>query len=65
MQNTGLGADILFIKLELYCALASKKINARLAFVYIPNRNKMDQMVSNDIACNFILNVGGSAVAQW
>ena len=26
-QNTGLGTDILFIKLELYCALASKKIN--------------------------------------
>ena len=39
-------------KKELYCALASiKKINTRLAFVYYPNGNEMDQMVRNDIAC--------------
>ena len=44
----------LFIKLELYCALASKKINTRLAFVYYTNGNEMDQMVRNDIACNCI-----------
>ena len=25
LRNTGLGTDILFIKLELYCTLASKK----------------------------------------
>ena len=31
-----------------------KKINTRLAFVYYPNGNKMDQMVCNDIACNCI-----------
>ena len=49
------GTDILFNKLELYCALASKKINTRLAFVYYPNGNEMDQMVRNDIACNCIL----------
>ena len=49
------GGDILFIKLELYCALASKKkINAGLAFVYYTNGNEMDQMVRNDIACNCI-----------
>ena len=50
-RNTGLGTDILSIKLELYCALASKKINTRLVFVYYPNGNEMDQMVRNDIAC--------------
>ena len=54
-RNTGLGTEILFIKLELYCALASKeKINTGLAFVYYPNGNKMDQMVRNDIACKCI-----------
>ena len=52
--NTWLDADILFIKLDLYCALASKKINTRLAFVFYLNGNKMDQMVRNDIACNCI-----------
>ena len=31
--NTGLGTDILIVKLELYC-VASKKINTRLAFAY-------------------------------
>ena len=42
-------------KLELYCALAGKnKINTRLAFVYYPNGNEMDQMGHNDIACNCI-----------
>ena len=30
------------------------KINTRLAFVYYPNGNEMDQMVRNDIACNSI-----------
>ena len=40
------------IKLELYCALASKKINTRLAFVHYRNGNEMDQTVRNDIACN-------------
>ena len=30
------------------------KNNTRLAFVYYPNGNKMDQMVRNDIACNCI-----------
>ena len=53
-RNTGLGIDI-FIKLELYWALAGrKKINSRLAFVYYPNGNEMDQMVRNDIACSCI-----------
>ena len=32
-----------------------KEINTQLAFVYYPNGNEMDQMVRNDIACNFIL----------
>ena len=42
-----------FHKSGVYCALASKnKINTRLAFVYYPNGNEMDQMVRNDIACN-------------
>ena len=46
--------DILFINWS-YCALSSKKkINTRLAFVYYPNGNEMDQMVRNDIACNCI-----------
>ena len=55
-RNTGLGTDIFFIKLELYCGLASKKkkINTQLAFVYHPNGNAMDKMVRNDIACNCI-----------
>ena len=33
---------------------SKKKINTRLAFVYYPNGNEMDQMVRNDIACNSI-----------
>ena len=37
--------------------LARKKINTRLAFVYYPNGNEMDQMVHNDIACNCIPNI--------
>ena len=53
-RNTGLGTDILFIKLELYCVASKKKINARLAFVYYPNGNEMNQMVRNDIAYNCI-----------
>ena len=40
LRNTGLGTNILFIKLELNC---------------VANGNEMDQMVRNDIACNFIL----------
>ena len=51
LRNTGLGTDVLFIKLELYCVANKKKINARLAFVYYPNENEMHQMVCNDIAC--------------
>ena len=53
-------ADILLIKLELYCALARKKINTGLAFVYYTNGNEMDQMVRNEIACNCIP-IGGIA----
>ena len=50
-----IGHQYFFHKLELYCNLASKnKINTRLAFVYIPNGNEMDQMIRNDIACNCI-----------
>ena len=53
-RNAGLDNVILFIKLELYCVPSKKKINTRLAFVYYPNGNEMDQMVRNDIACNCI-----------
>ena len=52
-RNTGLGTDILFINWS-YALASKKKINTRLAFVYYPNGNEMDQMVRKDITCNCI-----------
>ena len=53
-QNTGLGIDILFTKKSYIARSLIKYINTRLAFVYYPNGNEMDQVVRNDIPCNFI-----------
>ena len=52
--NTGLGTDILFAKKSYIARSLVKKINTRLAFVYYPNENEMDQMVRNDIVCKCI-----------
>ena len=54
LRNTGLGINILFINWSYIARSLVKKINTRLAFVYYPNGNEMDQMVRNDIACNCI-----------
>ena len=48
--TTRLVFDILFIKLEFYCAHTCKKNNTHLAFMYYPNGKEMDQMVRNVIA---------------
>ena len=50
-RNTGLGTDILFINWSYIARSLVKKINTRLAFIYLPNGNEMDQTVCNDIAC--------------